>query len=353
MSDRRSPATTVGIVGIVLAVTITLCALQLNRMPFLRSGASFTAYFADAGGLVAGDAVQVAGVRSGRVESVKLSGTKVEVRFSLEESVVLGDRTSAAIKTNTVLGRKSIQLYPEGSGALHADDAIPLERTRSPYSLNEALTDLGGTVKELDTDRLDQALDELSATFADTPAPVRTALDGITALSQTINSRDEALTQLLSRARNVTSVLSEQSGQISALLTDGNALLGELQARQAAIGQLIINLNGLAQQLSGMVNDNIEILAPALVKLNAVLAQLESNRDNIASALAGLGPYAAALGEQVGSGPYFQAYVHNLNSPLLHVLVDALTWPQNLPESLRAYFDPFPSITPGAQEPPR
>ncbi|MBH0776640.1 MCE family protein [Nocardia bovistercoris] len=353
MSEKRSSAMTIGVVGIVLAVTVSLSALQLDRLPFLRSGASFTAYFGDAGGLVPGDAVQVAGVRSGRVESVELSGAKVLVRFTLKESIVLGDKTSAAIKTNTVLGRKSVEVYPSGSGALRRDDPIPLERTNSPYSLNQALSDLGGTIQGLDTDRLDQTLDELSATFADTSPAVRTALDGVTALSRTVNIRDEALLQLLTRARNVTGILAEQSSQITALLSDGNELLGELESRRAALGQMIVNLNALAQQLSGVIADNEAQLAPALEKLNSVLAQLERNRNNITEALAGLGPYAAALGEQVGSGPYFQAYVSNANSPLLHVLVDALAWPQNLPESLRAYFTPPPSIGPGVQEPPR
>lgn len=351
---EQSRAVTIGVVGLVLAVAVALSALQFERLPFIRGGAVYTAHFADAGGLVTGDDVEVAGVKSGRVEEVSLDGDQVLVRFSVDDSIGLGDKTSAAIKTNTVLGRKSLAVNPDGDGTLTVTETIPVERTTSPYSLNEALGDLGQTVQDLDLQKVNQTLDELSAAFADTPAPLRSALDGVTALSRTINARDQALSDLLSRAQNVTKILADRADAINALLVDGNQLLGELDRRRTAISQMITYVNSLAQQLSGLVHDNEAQLKPALDKLNSVLDLLERNRDNITEALDGLGPFSAALGEQVGSGPYFNAYVVNASSETLHPLVDALVWPQHLPESLRAYLlEPGPSIGPSAQEPPR
>ncbi|MEV6341449.1 MCE family protein [Nocardia vinacea] len=355
MKETRSRAVSLGIIGIVVATTVSLSALQVDRLPFIRSGATYTAYFADAGGLVPGDNVQVAGVRSGRVEQVKLDGAKVYVRFTLDEGIVLGNKTSAAIKTNTVLGRKSLEVTPAGSGSTRTNDTIPLDRTTSPYSLTDALGDLTNTVKGLDMDQVNRTLDALSTTFADTPAPLRSALDGVTQLSRSLNARDKALTELLGRAQNVTKVLADRSNQINALLVDGNDLLGELDRRRGALSQLIVYINGLAQQLTGLVNDNEAQLKPTLDRLNSVLALLQSNKDNLSKALDGLGPFSAALGEQVGSGPYFQAYVSNVTTRGLQILVDALVWPQHVPDSFRAYLtDPaLPSIEPAIQEPPR
>ncbi|MGI5221690.1 MCE family protein [Nocardia sp. CA-290969] len=351
---EQSRAVTIGVVGLVLAVAVALSALQFERLPFIRGGAVYTAYFADAGGLVTGDDVEVAGVKSGRVEDVSLDGAQVLVRFSLTETIGIGDKTTAAIKTNTVLGRKSLAVNPAGDGSLKVTDTIPMERTTSPYSLNEALGDLAGTVQDLDLPKVNQTLDELSAAFADTPAPLRSALDGVTALSRTINARDQALSDLLTRAQNVTKILADRADAINALLVDGNQLLGELDRRRTAISQMIVYVNALAQQLSGLVHDNEAQLKPALDKLNSVLDLLQRNRDNLTGALDGLGPFAAALGEQVGSGPYFNAYVVNASSETLHPLVDALVWPQHLPESLRAYLlEPGPKIGPSVQEPPR
>ncbi|WP_227998255.1 MCE family protein [Nocardia australiensis] len=355
MSEIRSRAVPIGIVGIVVAVTVALSALQVDRLPFIRSGAEYSAFFADAGGLVPGDDVQVAGVRSGRVEDVKLDGGKVYVRFTLDESIVLGNKTAAAIKTNTVLGRKSLEVTPAGAGSTRRDNTIPLERTTSPYSLTDALGDLSNTVRDLDMDQVNETLDALSTTFADTPAPLRSALDGVTQLSRSLNKRDQALTDLLGHAQSVTKVLADRSNQINSLLVDGNSLLGELNNRRAALSQLVVYVNGLAKQLSGFVNDNEAQLKPTLDRLNSVLDLLERNQKNLADALDGLGPFEAALGEQVGSGPYFQAYVSNATSPGLQTLVDSLVWPQHVPDDLRHYFtEPSPpSIGPAIQEPPR
>ncbi|NKY53183.1 MCE family protein [Nocardia vermiculata] len=334
MKGERSPLISAGIVGVVLAVAIAVSALQFDRLPFIRSGAEFSAFFADAGGLLPGDHVEVAGVRSGDVEDVSLDGTKVKVRFSLDESIVLGKKTTVAIKTNTVLGRKSLLVEPKGPGALRSDQPIPLERTTSPYSLNDALGDLTTTVSDLDLNQVNKTLDTLSDTFADTPAPLRSALDGITNLSRSLNKRDQALTDLLSHAQNVTKVLADRADQINKLLLDGNDLLGELDNRRQALSQLIVYVNQLAIQLTGFVNDNEAQLKPALDKVNSVLQMLQRNKDNLGKALDALGPYAAALGEQVGSGPYFQAYLSNVESIPIRALVDSMVWPERLPKDL-------------------
>ncbi len=354
MNERRNPLIDVGIVGIVLAVAIALSALQFQQLPFIRSGAEFSAFFADAGGLVPGDEVQVAGVRSGQVETVELDGAKVKVLFSLDESIVLGDSSSAQIKTNTVLGRRSLEVTPSGDGALRRDDTIPLERTTSPYSLQDALGGLATTVQGLNTDQVDKTLDTLSQAFSQTPAPLRSALDGVTALSRSLNARDKALIDLLGHAQDVTKVLADRADQINALLLDGNNLLGELDARRTALSQLIVYVNGLAQQLTGFVQDNEASLKPDLDRINQLLALLQKNKDQLGKALDALGPFTGALGEQVGSGPYFQAYVSNATSMTLHPLVDALVWPQHVPQSFLKYLNTPPlNVGPSIQEPPR
>ena len=118
-----------------------------------------------------------------------------------------------------------------------------------------------------------------------------------------------------------------------------------MDRRSQAISELITNVSSISKQLTGVVNDNQEQMRPTLDKLNSVVALLQKNKDNLAKALDGLAPYATTLGEAVGSGPYFQAYVQNLSSPQLQVLADTLVWPQHVPDSLRHYLlEPPPSI---------
>lgn len=347
---ERNPVQ-IGIVGLVLAVATVVATLQYDQLQFLSGGIRHSAYFADAGGLVAGDNVTLAGVNVGKVSEVELDDQSVLVTFTVQDGISLGEQTSADIKTNTVLGRKSLAVRSEGPGMLRTGTPIPLERTNSPYSLNDALGDLGTTVSELDTGQINDSLNAISDTLADTPPELRGALDGMTRLSQSINARDESLLQLLSRAEDVTKILADRSGQIDSLLVDGNKLFGELSLRRDAISELIVNTSAVSRQLSGLVLENEAQMGPTLEKLNSVAEVLQNNKDNISGALDGLGPYITALGETVASGPFFDAFIINiLPSNWWKTLVDSSVDPEQLPSDLEDFFPGIPPTIRGPGE---
>ncbi|MBY6414687.1 MCE family protein [Rhodococcus sp. BP-252] len=349
MERTRNPVQ-IGMIGIVLAVCVVVATLQYDRLPFLSGGTRFSALFTDAGGLMVGDDVTVSGVTVGKVDDIALAGQEVRVGFTVAENIELGDATRVDIKTNTILGRKSLRVMPDGSGTIDVHDTIPSSRTTSPYSLTDALGDLSTTVSDLNTTQLADAMDTASDTFADTPPELRAALDGITRLSDSINSRDETLQQLLDRAESVTGILADRSGQINQLVLDGNELFGELDRRRTAISQLITNISAVSRQLTAFVQENEGQIGPTLAKLNSVVAVLQKNNDNIAGALDGLGPYISALGESVASGPFFNAYIQNiLPSSWWKAVVDSVVAPEQLPQTLQ---DLLPKNAPPILKPP-
>ncbi|MFD4293429.1 MCE family protein [Rhodococcus sp. NPDC058505] len=338
MSMRERNPVQLGVIGLVVAGALVIAGLQYDRLPFIASGIHYQAEFADAGGLLVGDYVTVAGVNVGKVEAIELDGTDVLVGFTMQESIELGDSSRASIKTNTILGRKSVEVLPEGTEILASGGTIPLDRTTSPYSLNDALGDLTTTVSELDTGQLNDSLNAMSDALADTPPELRTALAGVTRLSESINARDESLKDLLARAESVTGILATRSDQINALVVDGNHLLGELDRRRTAISELITNVSAVSRQLTGLVQDNEQQMKPTLDKLNAAVEILQRNKDNISRGLDGLAPYATALGEAVGSGPFFMAYVANFSvGALTQTMVDQLVWPEHVPKDLQQF----------------
>ncbi|MEV1134667.1 MCE family protein [Rhodococcus coprophilus] len=335
-APRERSHVQIGIVGLGVSAALVLAGLQYDQLQFLSGGLSYSARFEDAGGLVAGDDVMLSGVTVGDVTDVRLDGQAVLVTFTVEDGIGLGDGTGADIKTNTVLGRKSLAVRPGGSGVMRPGSVIEIDRTNSPYSLTDALGDLTTTVSELDTGQINESLDALSDSLQDTAPEIRGALEGMTRLSQSINSRDESLMQLLERAENVTTILSERSDQVNTLIVDANALFGELNLRRDAITELIANISAVSRQLTGLVQDNQSQMGPTLEKLNKVTANLQANKENIAGALDGLGPYISALGESVASGPFFNAYVSNiLPAPWWKAIVDSQVAPDLLPEDLQ------------------
>jgi phospholipid/cholesterol/gamma-HCH transport system substrate-binding protein len=234
----------------------------------------------------------------------------VLVKFDVANNIRLGDRTEAAIKLKTLLGTKILEVTPRGDGTLSGP--IPLDRTTPAYQLPDALGDLTTTISGLDTKRLSNSLAVLADTFSNTPPDLKAAVQGVARFSQTLDERDAQLRNLLSNANKATKVLAQRSDEIVNLVANTNSLLVQLKSQSSALDQIAHNLSALAQQLKGFIAENRDTLKPALDKLNGVLAIVDNRKDRVQKALVGLNRYALGLGESVGSGPFFKAYVVNL-----------------------------------------
>jgi phospholipid/cholesterol/gamma-HCH transport system substrate-binding protein len=322
-----------GVFGIVIVVCVLMLAFGYTKLPFYPQGKSYEAYFADAGGISPGADVDISGIVVGSVSGVALAGDVAKVTFTVNRKIRLGDQTLASIKTNTVLGERSLAVTPRGGGW---PTSIPLGRTTVPYTLNMALQDLGQNAGELDKGQLNQALGVLTDSLRDATPELRRTLDGVAALSRSINANDEALGQLLARAKSVTKVLADRAGQVNQLVNDGNLLFAALDERRAALSNLIAGIDDVSQQLSGFVADNRREFGPALRKLNLVLDNLLERREHISQALRRLPPYATALGESVGSGSGFSVSLPNSlpNIPQAELLFDLYFQPGKVPDSL-------------------
>jgi phospholipid/cholesterol/gamma-HCH transport system substrate-binding protein len=307
--SERNPLI-VGVIGIALTAAAVLLAVNYKKLPFVDPVKSYSAYFAEAGGIRDGAAVQVSGLRVGQVTHIRLDGARVVIDFVVAEHVRLGERTEAAIKTKSLLGAKVLELTPRGQGQLIT--AIPIDRTTPPYQLPDALGDLTTTISGLNTDQLSDSLNTLAQTFHDTPPDVRAAIQGVGRFSQTLNDRDAQLRDLLTHAANASAVLSERAGQVATLVSDANALLVQLRTQSAALEQISHSISAVSQQFSGLVSENRDTLKPALDKLNGVLKLVDDRKDKVQQSIKLLNAYGMSLGESVSSGPFFKAYVANL-----------------------------------------
>ncbi len=306
---ERNPIV-IGAIGAGLTLAVAAAALNYDKLPFVNQNRDYSAYFAEAGGLTAGAAVQVSGLKVGQVDSLGLDGPRVLVTFNIDKGIRLGDRSEAAIKTKTVLGAKILELTPRGDG--HLVGPIPVDRTHSAYQLPDALGDLTMTISGLNTDRLSQSLAVLSDTFKDTPPTLTAALKGVTRFSDTLNTRDAQLRQLLANANKATAVLAQRSDQVVGLVADANMLLAQLLEQSAALDQVSNNVSALAGQIKAFIADNRDTFRPALEKLNGVLAIVDDRKQQLQSAVKKLNPYLLSLGESASSGPFFKAYIANL-----------------------------------------
>jgi phospholipid/cholesterol/gamma-HCH transport system substrate-binding protein len=308
--NERNPIV-IAIVGLVALIVLGLGTFYSNDLPFIGSGTTYSAYFTDAGGLQDGNDVRIAGVKVGQVQSIALDGTKVKVEFDVKDAWV-GNQSTASIRIKTLLGQEYLAIAPQGDAAQDSGTPIPATRTTTPIDVVQALSGLSDTAGNIDTTQLSKSFEVLSAAFKQTPSTVRATLQGLSALSRTIASRDAKLRELATNARQVTGTLAQSNDQFTALINDGGLLLQELQDRSAAITSLLDGARQLATQLSGLVADNQRTIGPALASLQKVTAILAANQQNLSSALRLIGPYYSLLNDAAGNGHWVDAYLCGL-----------------------------------------
>ena len=302
----------IGIAGLAGLVAIVLVALNSGAIIRNVTQTTYHADFADAGGLAPGDSVVVGGLTMGSVQSVALQGDHVAVTFSVKHGGTLGQDTGASIGTATLLGTKELEVDPAGTGTLASGATIPQSRTQAPYDLDQILSTLTNKASAINANQVADAFNTIATTLKNSPPELRSALSGVQRLSQTIASRDVELTQLLSSASSVTGLLATRSQQIGILINDGNQLMNTLYERRAEIQELLVNVTAVTDQLKGLSLDNQQKIGPALNQLQGVVNTLNANATNLTKTIDGLGRFSIGLGEIVGSGPWFYAYVANI-----------------------------------------
>jgi phospholipid/cholesterol/gamma-HCH transport system substrate-binding protein len=311
---ERNPVP-IGAAGLLVIAILLVLAFNVQSLPLIGGGDSYRAAFSEAGGLIKGDDVRIAGVKVGKVEKVDLAGDHVRVDFKVTEPVAFGPQTGASVRMKTLLGQKYLALEPSGTGQMKAGTEIPLERTVSSYDIVNAFTDLATTSERIDTDQLAQSLTTLATEFKDSPPHVRAALDGLTRLSRTIASRDAELKQLLASANSVTGTVAQRNKALETLIKDADLLMVELNARRDAIHTLFTNTSAMAQQVTALVRENRAQLKPALDQLTKVLAVLEKHEKDLSDTIAAMAPFTRLFSNVLGNGRWFDTYIHNMTSP--------------------------------------
>jgi phospholipid/cholesterol/gamma-HCH transport system substrate-binding protein len=308
---ERNPVI-IGAISILVIVLMLVAAFRAQDLPLIGGGDTYSADFTEAGGLQADDPVRIAGVRVGKVESVELDGDHVKVTFNVKTDSEFGTQTGASIRVNTLLGAMFLALEPKGTGQLSKGSEIPTSRTTSPYDVVQAFSGLGKTAGDIDTDQLAASLTTLADLTRNTPEEFRSALQGVSALSENIAAKDERIGTLLSNLKRVSTTLNDRDDDIVKLMQNSNVLFQALINRRDAIHDILVSTSDLSQELTALVKQSRNDLKPALTQLDDVVGILNKNEDNIDNSLRLMAPFYRVFTNTLGNGPWFDTYIQNL-----------------------------------------
>src|ERR1700739_3082868 len=101
----------IGLLGTTVRVLIVAVGQSFTSAPMLFATPSYFGQFTDTGQLNKGDKVRITGVEVGKVEGFDIDGDHVVIKFSLGSNTI-GTESRLAIKTDTVLGKKALEIEP-------------------------------------------------------------------------------------------------------------------------------------------------------------------------------------------------------------------------------------------------
>jgi phospholipid/cholesterol/gamma-HCH transport system substrate-binding protein len=279
-------------VGVLAAAVIFIAGVVYLRGIDLRSKQySLRVFYRNVNGLKEGDAVTVAGLAIGRVESMWLVGRGIGVSLSIQTKVHLPKDSKAILKSETIMGGKFIEITPgtdslmlangDSLTGLYEADLSELTATLSPITSNVLgiLENVNSTFDEptrrriqkivLDLERSSSVLQEAirnggksaDVSFAEVSAFAKDmsrfarTLDTI-ALAERLNI-DTSVTSFAQWSRNMERVSTKMEIATESL----NSVLGRIQNGEGTLGKLVQDdrlynhMDSLSMNLNLLVKD--------------------------------------------------------------------------------------------------
>lgn len=254
----RNPITW-GAAAIAFAVVVALVLTYIYYHP-PGQNKLVNFYTDDAASIRIGDDVRMAGIAVGKVEGLSLEPHQVRVTARISEDAFVGDQSQIDVRMLTVVGGYYVNLMSIGDTPL-GDDAIPLGRVTMPYSLIRTLTDSTKITENVNTESLNESLNQLQ--------------QGLT------GANVEVVSTVIDAGNAIMSSVDRQRGQVSNILTMSDEYIRALASYRDKFDQLVRKVSILTQTLAlynGGMTSTIGGLGTVLLQLKTVGDLYEAHR---------------------------------------------------------------------------
>lgn len=293
---------TLGTFVLVTLGAFVWLAAQLGFSP--SDGARYTVRMDDAAGLVEGNAVRIAGVTIGKIESINVEGNQAVVHIFVKKGNTLFDHVCAASLMKGMLGEKFLGLRQQKEG-------VPLQNG-ADITCVDATVDVGTALNSTanmvygDTEllapvaRLVTRLDKLTAALDEEGLPEREKLtkmiDDVGALVHTTREMvEENRDDVRAIARAGRKLL--ENPKLPQMLTEGERLLSTLDRRLPETLDKLDKAANRLEKASGVLTDDrvakigsiIDDGAASLKNLRSISAEFKGVGKDVAPLLKDLG----------------------------------------------------------------
>jgi phospholipid/cholesterol/gamma-HCH transport system substrate-binding protein len=275
-----------GIIGVLVIVV----SLAVTAMAYLNptGHAGYTAHMSNSAGLRVGDQVRIAGIPVGKVTSVRLDGALVEMRFDVEQSVVVGADSSLEIKLLTPLGGHYVSLNPKGASPL-GRNVIPPHRITLPFEVNDIIQAATPVIKEVDGEVIHDTFTEVANAANKYPDAVRNLIQSADELTTSMSESTTDFHRSLDFVNDGLRAMVAERGQLITLFEQFDILGNMYTSKSVDIVEFFTLIKELARILDRIAVFYGREIAPIAEGIEDINDTLAAHPERWGMALDGLG----------------------------------------------------------------
>lgn len=320
-----------GVVTVVMAVAAATFAFAVGSLGLLDNTYTMSGVFESSGGIRSGDKVRLAGVEVGKITSVQPDFDQgyVVVTWEVDSGIEVSQRAEAEVSLATLLGGRYLRLDGPRTEPFMEDlpeeqRRIPLERTRLPYDVQEALGDATTTLSAIDAETIDDLVNQMADLASDNASSFEPLLEDVSVLAETLNQRKESIDLLLDQTNMLTSTLADKDQALLDLIDHAGNLLDEVAKRRDQLHALLGSGSDAVGELDRLISANRQSLDAILSDLVTTTSRLEPRLPELNETLAYLGPALDSLESATITDDWLDVLVTGLSVVQITEVLDLL-----------------------------
>jgi phospholipid/cholesterol/gamma-HCH transport system substrate-binding protein len=287
---------------VVLGLALTGCSTTLQDLPLPGTGVSgdtitITADFKEALNLAQGATVKVNGVNSGKVQEISVDDFQARAEMLVRTDAELHEGATARLRYTTPLGELFVDVTNPDTGSTLEDGAhLTTASTSTAPTVEDALSQASLLVNGGGLAQLQTVTDELNAALGGREDTVRSLLDHATVFLTEANATTADIDRTLRALSAVSVTLDDRQDTINRALREIRPAARVLRQNTRGLTDLLAEVETFSATANSAVENTRSQLLSIVRQVGPVLAELARNRSSFGPSLDQL----VVLGDTIG-----------------------------------------------------
>jgi len=295
---------------IVSILVTALLAAIMGNIGF-GAGREYQAIFSSASSLEKGDDVRVAGVSVGEVKKVEhYERNHALVTFRVKNDVPMTTASRAEIRFLNLVGDRYLALEagsdPEAE-PLDEDEPLPIEQTQPALDLTTLFNGFKPLFQALQPEDVNELTLNLVQVLQGEGGTVQGLLQKTASLTTTLADRDQLIGDVIDNLSTTLDTVDSRSEQLTTLVTELKNWMQDLASDRTTIGSSLSSISDLTVAVADLLRQGRPLLKADVAELRE-LAQLLTNKASRAQVIELLDRLPESMTDQTRTGTYGSWY---------------------------------------------